>query len=604
MSGKRQSTYLSLRDRLILNFLFFGVVIIVVIGLFSYYTARDVLLDRTFEQLTSVKVMKKRQLENFFADRTREIKYLAASQETNELLELASMGMPEVNISSEIDRIYGTYLARYMAAQDYYTSYYIVSKEGLVIKIPTSDFKPGKETFMTINENAALESVWEMVLKGDEIAILDLDKRKDEPGLFIGTPLKENSILSGMIVMEISIEAVNKIMYENNPYEGLGESGESYLVGADLLMRSISRFRDNSILNIQVATRGVELAFKGLDSTAIINDYREVKVLSSFGTVSIPGLQWAILAEIDLSEALVPLNAIRNNILIISSFIILILFITAYFLSARITSPLIRLKNAAEKIGQGNFTTKLEINLKNEIGDLTQSFNTMTDKLADKTHELERERAKRLRSVLDGQELERQRLSRELHDGLGQRVIALKLKLENINSPEKCDTLGMIKEIKGNFDETIDEIRRMSNDLMPAVLYEFGLTTALRTLMDSIPGNLGMKSHFSATGKFDDLNKTTKTYLYRIAQEAVYNAIKHSAAKLIMLDLNRNENEITLSIVDNGKGFDYKKDTALNGNGLYNMRERAGLLNGKFVLRTEEQQGTSVIITISQKPEK
>lgn len=600
MSKSRPKTYLSLRDSLILNFLIFGVVIILIIGAFSYYTAKEILLDRTFEQLTSVKVMKTRQVEAFFADRGRDASFIASFPETLQLLELLNAAPGPGNRSGEVARIYGNYLAGYLAARDYYRSFYIFSDKGHGLKIPTGSYAAGNETIMHIGEVSVLEKLWVETRAKKRLAFADLDKNMSDPGLFIGIPLATADGENGMLAMEIALEAINKIMLENNPYEGLGESGESYLVGSDLLMRSISRFRDNSILNTKVETEGVRQALLGADSIALINDYRGIEVLSSFGQVDIPELNWVLLAEIDLSEALVPLRSIRNNILLISSFIVLLLFIAAVILSNKITSPIIKLKNAAEHIGRGEFNTRLQNNSGNEIGDLTNSFNIMAAKLEEKTLELEGERAKRLRSVLDGQELERQRLSRELHDGLGQRIIALKLKLENVNASEQCDTMGMLREIKVNFDETIDEIRRMSNNLMPAVLHEFGLPTALRNLLDGLSDHSQIKGSFTVEGKYDDLDKITKTYLYRIAQEGINNAVKHADASHVLLKIERSAATIRLIIEDDGRGFDPRKMHACDGNGLFNMRERTELLNGQIVIKARPGKGTVIRVVINE----
>lgn len=594
MAGKETATYLSLRDRLILNFLFLGVVIILIVGAFSYYTARDILLERTFEQLTFVRVVKKRQIEGFFADRSRDIRLILSSQEANDMLvQLEREGDPDKILS-----IYGIQLSRYLAAEDYYRSFYMVSNEGKTLKIPTTE-KPGRGDVQIAPVIISIPDRFFREIEGEKrISIIDLNEEKEDPGLYIGGPLIGNGEVAGIIALEIAVEAINKIMYENKPYEGLGESGESYLVGDDLLMRSISRFQDNSVLKTRVETVGVREAFSGNDSTAIIEDYRGIEVLSSFSRVDIDGLNWVILAEIDLDEALVPLDAIRNNILMISSFIILFLFIVAVFLSNRISKPLINLKNAAEKIGQGDFSMKVESFPNNEIGDLTNSFNTMAEKLNKKTDELQLERSKRLRSVINGQELERQRLSRELHDGLGQMLIALKLKLENVNTTENSDTVRMVQDVKCTFNTTIEEVRRISNDLMPAVLYEFGLPTALRNLLGTVKEDNGFKVKLEVTGKYNDLDRTTKTYLYRIAQEAVSNAVKHSGATTITVNLERKVGEVAMSIEDDGSGFDPNSIVVVRGNGLLNMRERAGLLKGRLLIGQGLSGGTRVTLLI------
>jgi len=280
---------------------------------------------------------------------------------------------------------------------------------------------------------------------------------------------------------------------------------------------------------------------------------------------------------------------------------VLFLFIVAVFLSNRISKPLINLKNAAEKVGQGDFSMKLDTSPRNEIGDLTHSFNTMAEKLNRKTGELQEERTKRLRSVINGQELERQRLSRELLDGLGQVLIALKLKLENVGSTEDSNTPKMLQDVKNTFNTTIDEVRRISNDLMPAVLYEFGLPTALRNLLETVKEDRKLKVKIQVEGNFDDLDKTTKTYLYRIAQEAVSNAVKHSGATAIEINMERLQEEINMNVEDNGSGFDSNSVVVVRGNGLLNMRERAGLLRGRLEIGPGLSGGTRVSLLIPYK---
>lgn len=596
MARETRKTYIPLRDRLILNFLFFGVVIILIIGAFSYYTARDILLDRTFDQLTSVKVVKKRQIENFFADRSRDLKMILASEDAGAMMNILfdnQLGREEK--AELITEVYSTYLDRYLHTQSYYNTLYITDINGISLEMSIADFGDGEALTFGSMDDFLLSGMWNSVIESKDIVIRDLNKESPSPGLFMGGPLIYNNVFIGMIVMEISVDAINTIMYENNPSVGLGESGESYLVGEDLLMRSRSRFQDNSILNTEVASIGVRLAMEGHDSTAIIDDYRGIEVLSSFSRVDISKLNWVILTEIDLKEALISLSAIRNNIMLISSVIVLALFLAAVFLSARMTSPLVRLTKAAKKIGQGDFDTDLRPGLANEIGDLMNSFIFMTDSLSEKTNELRAERLKQLRSVIDGQELERQRLSRELHDGLGQRIIALKLRLEDIKSADQCETMRKVKEVKDSVDDTIDEVRRMSNDLMPAVLYEFGIATALRNLLESVSESSKIKSKFSTEGKVEELDKTTKIYLYRIAQEALNNVVKHAEANRIHLQLIRDNDFLCLCIEDDGIGFDASIAT---GNGLHNMRERANLLQGRIDIETIPGNGTKVKIEI------
>jgi len=210
--------------------------------------------------------------------------------------------------------------------------------------------------------------------------------------------------------------------------------------------------------------------------------------------------------------------------------------------------------------------------------------------------ELDIEKNKHLTSLLDGQELERQRLSRELHDGLGQSLIALQLRLQNILNSDRIDTEFSINEAIISLDKTIEEIRRMSNDLMPAILNQFGLSEALNKLCANI--NKYSKSRIEYLGKplTKKLASRTIIYLYRIAQEAISNIIKYSKAENAVVKLEEKDTSLILSIFDNGIGID--KRIRKEGNGIFNMQERTKLLNGKFIINSAPDLGTKIIIEI------
>jgi methyl-accepting chemotaxis protein len=183
-------------------------------------------------------------------------------------------------------------------------------------------------------------------------------------------------------------------------------------------MRRNSKFIPYSVLRTKVNTISVKNAFGNRTGSAIIDDYRTVPCLSSYSRLNIPGLNWVILAEIDYKEAMIPIISIRNDLLLISLIISLFIFSLAQIISRTITQPVIKLKNAAVKIGEGHFDIRLNSTSKDEIGVLSRSFDEMTS-------QLKSERNKRMTALYDGQELERQRISRELRDGLGQKLVAL-----------------------------------------------------------------------------------------------------------------------------------------------------------------------------------
>lgn len=584
--------YISIRDKLILNYVIIGIVAIVVIGSFSYYAARKAIFNRTFDQLNSVRVFKREQLESFFSERARDASLLAASEDSKQILKLLNS-----NQSLSLKTIkphYNQGLAAYYKNIGYYNNIFLYGTKGDLLRYSDLNIIP--------DDNPERKQIFSELLekfpKENQFIISDLKRKENECVMYLGSLVEDGSQTTGLVVLEIPLQLLNKIMRDKSPRNGLGESGESYLVGEDLLMRSQSRFIENSVLNTTVNTKAVLEALQGKEGTDRIKDYRNIEVLSSYSRLGIPGLNWVILAEIDTTEALHSITDIRNSILMISTLIALFLFLYAFIASARFTSPIFKLKTATEKIGQGDFNPALDIKSNDEIGVLVGSFKDMLEQLKKMTDELKMERFRRLRSVIDGQEIERQRLSRELHDGLGQQLIALKLRMETIGSDTSAETQKTIKEVKDQVDLTIEEIKRISNDLMPVVLTEFGIVNAISELCAGISETTNLNVRFTKKDIDENLNKKTKTYIYRVTQEALNNAVKYSEAENIFVNLAQNSKFITLRVQDDGRGFDFNKAIKGPGTGLKSMQERAGILQGLFQIDSKNGEGTVIVLSI------
>jgi signal transduction histidine kinase len=201
-------------------------------------------------------------------------------------------------------------------------------------------------------------------------------------------------------------------------------------------------------------------------------------------------------------------------------------------------------------------------------------------------------------SVIDGQELERQRLSRELHDGIGQSLVAIRIKLESLNYIPESDIKPQLEGIKRQFDQIVDEIRRITTDLMPPVLEEFGLVIALFNLCEDTSMHSGIRMKFEHKVRTDDWNKKIQTYLYRIVQEALNNIVKHSQADQSYIKLLYDADFIYLSIQDNGKGFRPSESGSQGGHGLHNIQERVKLLGGTLDLKSDAGKGTLMQIRV------
>jgi len=581
----------SINRKLMILFFIVGVSALSVIGIYSYFNAKNAILKRTLDQLTSIRVIKEGQVEFFFSERFNNIKQIA---ESNYLKTLTS----GINIGK--DRREKNYSANKQGLDfslfGFHSMYLLVGSENEVPQI----FKVhGSEVIRFSSDSATqnqLLKLWEKTITTDEPSIIDFAKRfKDdtEPQCFIGQRIQDSKSI-GVLALQIPLKDINSIMLEDSPENGLGESGEVYLVGDDYLMRSNSRFIPNSVLNTQVKTISVNNAFKDKVGSSLIDDYRTVACLSSFDRLAIPGLNWAIIAEIDYSEAMIPIVSLRNDIVFLSIIICVFLFSLAHFISRTITNPIIRLKNAAMMIGEGDLDVNMKPKSQDEIGLLTEAFNTMALQLKD-------ERLKRMSALYDGQELERQRISRELHDGLGQKLIAIKLQLESTSKQNSDETKATIEEVKVNFLKTIEEVRQISNNLAPNILNESGIDIALKNLCDSVKKSSKIDIEFSAYGDYYTADPKVKFYTYRIAQEGLNNAVKHSGATKIQIQLIGNKDNIILVLEDNGKGFSYDSNFCTPCNGIYNMKERARLLNGSIDIETEPFSGTTIRLKIPKK---
>jgi len=219
---------------------------------------------------------------------------------------------------------------------------------------------------------------------------------------------------------------------------------------------------------------------------------------------------------------------------------------------------------------------------------------------AEEKYQLEQAEARtRSGSLLEGQEQERRRLARELHDGIGQMLTGLKLHTEQLGSAAFTEKQRRTyDELRRLLHETIESTRTVAYNLMPSVLSDFGVAAALRRLAEQTARSSGLAVEFSGPEslRFSD---AVETGLYRIAQEALHNAVKHAGASRITLNLEQKPDAVQLTIADDGHGFDPRRKWGKNpGSGLRNMRTRAELLGGTLKISSEPGRGTRVLVKL------
>ena len=214
--------------------------------------------------------------------------------------------------------------------------------------------------------------------------------------------------------------------------------------------------------------------------------------------------------------------------------------------------------------------------------------------------ELLKEEAKRSKAILESEENERQRLARELHDGVGQLLSATKLNLSTLES-EKCTAEEKIRlqNSISILDDSIREIRNISHNMVPDALIKYGLKHAIVDFVSKINQTKKIQINFECNGfEENSLEDTEKLMLYRIIQESVNNALKYAQATQMSIQLSADINEISLLMEDNGKGFDIEEVKQKAGIGLKNMQLRTDYLKGKFEIESSPKNGTTIIIEI------
>lgn len=214
--------------------------------------------------------------------------------------------------------------------------------------------------------------------------------------------------------------------------------------------------------------------------------------------------------------------------------------------------------------------------------------------------ELINEEAKRSKAILESEENERQRLARELHDGVGQLLSATKLNLSSLNfSLQQTDEKDKLQNSMNILDDSIKEIRNISHNMVPDILLKSGLKRAVEDFISRINQTKKLEIHFECNSfEENSLNDTSKLMLYRIIQESVNNTIKYAQAKQMSIQLSADETEISLLMEDNGKGFDIEEVKSKGGIGLKNIQLRTDYLKGKLEIESSPQNGTTIIIEI------
>lgn len=204
--------------------------------------------------------------------------------------------------------------------------------------------------------------------------------------------------------------------------------------------------------------------------------------------------------------------------------------------------------------------------------------------------------------IIDAQEEERKRVAKDIHDGIGQMLTALKFTVESININKIASSAEKIGNLNSLTKQIIKGVRMATFNLTPPELTDHGISSAIQTLTTQLSKLTSKNIVFeNKTNFYERLDSLVETNLYRITQEAVNNAIKYAKSNFILVNIKHNKDVLSITIEDDGIGFDLKsvkKVDSGKGMGLLFMEERVKYIDGRLFINSEKEKGTQIVINM------
>jgi two-component system sensor histidine kinase UhpB len=210
---------------------------------------------------------------------------------------------------------------------------------------------------------------------------------------------------------------------------------------------------------------------------------------------------------------------------------------------------------------------------------------------------VEDERARTAAAVLHGQESERARLARDLHDECNQALTGVLLRLQAMMNRAPEDLRDELRDTKEVATAAMDELLRLARELRPAALDDHGLQAALRTQLERFGEQTRVPAELRVYDELADLAEHEQTVVYRVVQESLSNVVRHARARHVVVELGRDHGRPVVRITDDGVGFSGPPG---DGIGLVGMRERAWLARGRLEVQSAPGRGTTVELRLDR----
>jgi len=276
----------------------------------------------------------------------------------------------------------------------------------------------------------------------------------------------------------------------------------------------------------------------------------------------------------------------------------------AAILAHILTKPIDRLIAVVNNIRDGNLGVRAEIQTVDEIGALADAFNEMAGALEKSRYDSEKKERLRvalMERLVNVQEEERKNIARELHDQIGQSLSATLLSIHQ-NCKYISRSGSLCQEMEQTIHELIDDVHKLAWQMRPPILDDYGLDSALERHIEKVQAQSALEIDYHCTFSEDSnrLPNPIELSLYRVAQEAILNVVRHADASQASVVLLKEDHSVVLLVEDDGCGFDPENANGDGGIhlGLIGLKERVGLCNGSVVIESATGSGTTVRVRV------
>ena len=481
--------------------------------------------------------------------------------------------LDKANDSSEYSRLHGRYhpIFRNIIEKFGYYDLFLIDPDGRIVYTVYKETDFASSLTVGAYNESNLARLFASVRRSKEkdyARIIDLESYAPSygaPAAFIAAPIYNQDKFIGVLAIQVPVDEINNVMTGNRKWEadGLGKSGETYLVGPDYLMRSVSRFLietpeeylktlvalgvnnetiqrirqyKTSVLAQAVKTTAVEESMMGKQDIKIIRDYRDIPVLSSYSLLQIEGLKWAILSEIDLAEAYAPIYDFERQLVISATLLMLLVILLAMVLASLFVKPINQLITSARKVAAGQLDAIAVLETEDEFGELAQSFNLMVSSLRDQTDLVE----------------EKNRENEQLLLSIFPAAIAKRLKQGEKNIAESASNVTVLFSDLTGFSKLSDsltayEIVSILNDLVTSfdeTADRFGMEK-IKTIGDSYMAVCGLSVPY--------LDHDKRAIDFAIEMQAIVRRFSQERGFKLNISLGINSGDIVAGIVGRNK---------------------------------------------------